>query len=54
MAGHRTSNSKMSSFYTATKYAVRALTEGVRCELRALKSHIRVTVSSALFHNTFL
>ena len=47
MAGHRTLNNKMNSFYGATKYAVRALTEGVRTELRGLKSHIRVTVSTA-------
>ena len=47
MAGHRPLNNKMNSFYGATKYAVRALTEGVRAELRGLKSHIRVTVSTA-------
>lgn len=43
MAGHRTLNNKMNSFYGATKFAVRALTEGTRSELRGLKSHIRVT-----------
>jgi short-subunit dehydrogenase len=33
-------------FYTATKHAVSALTEGVRQELRETNARIRVTVSS--------
>ncbi|XP_026048337.1 dehydrogenase/reductase SDR family member 11-like [Astatotilapia calliptera] len=33
-------------FYTATKYAVTALTEGLRQELRADKTHIRATCIS--------
>ena len=32
------------NMYTATKYAVTALTEGLRQELRAIKSKIRITV----------
>jgi len=41
MAGHRVPGG--SGVYSATKYAVRALTEGVRQELRAVNSSIRVT-----------
>ena len=33
-------------FYCATKYAVTALTEGLRQELREAKTHIRATVSA--------
>lgn len=32
-------------FYMATKFAVTALTEGLRQELRAENTHIRATVS---------
>ena len=32
-------------FYCATKYAVTALTEGIRQELREANTHIRATVS---------
>lgn len=33
-------------FYCATKYAVTALTEGIRQELREANTHIRATVIS--------
>ncbi|KAB7502319.1 Dehydrogenase/reductase SDR family member 11, partial [Armadillidium nasatum] len=32
-------------FYAATKFAVRAITEGLRQEMREAKSHIRITAS---------
>ena len=45
MAGHRVPGAD-SGFYAATKFAVRALTEGLRQELRARQSPIRVTAVS--------
>lgn len=44
VAGHAISIG--SSVYSATKYAVRAISEGLRQEEAAAKSHIRVTVIS--------
>ena len=44
MAGHRVPAG--AGVYSATKFAVRALTEGLRQELRALESGIRVTAIS--------
>jgi NADP-dependent 3-hydroxy acid dehydrogenase YdfG len=45
MAGHRIPGPD-SGLYAATKFAVRALTEALRQELRARKSPIRVTAVS--------
>ena len=47
MSGHRLVKPSASNvlFYSATKHAVTALTEGIRIELRAMKSNVRVTVS---------
>lgn len=50
MSGHRVPGG--SGVYAATKYAVRALTEGLRKELRELESHIRVTSVSPGFVET--
>lgn len=46
LSGHRVSPKPLIHFYAATKYAVTALTEGLRQELRDAKSHIRVTTIS--------
>ncbi|GBO07888.1 Dehydrogenase/reductase SDR family member 11 [Araneus ventricosus] len=44
MSGHRLSSTANFGlhFYTGTKFMVRALTEGLRRELKALNSHIRI------------
>uniref|UniRef100_A0A3Q3AQ69 Dehydrogenase/reductase SDR family member 11 n=1 Tax=Kryptolebias marmoratus TaxID=37003 RepID=A0A3Q3AQ69_KRYMA len=46
MCGHRIIPSSDIHFYTATKFAVTALTEGLRQELREAKTHIRATCIS--------
>lgn len=44
MSGHRVVPQSTGHFYSATKYAVTALTEGLRQELREAQTHIRATV----------
>ena len=44
ISGHRAVGS-FNLFYAASKFAVTALTEGLRKELRELKSNIKITVS---------
>ena len=44
MAGHHPSTMMGASFYSGTKFAVTALTEGLRKELRDIKSNIKITV----------
>ena len=54
MSGHRMSPTVGFMFYTGTKYAVTALTEGTRLELRQKKSKIRVTsISPGLVRTEF-
>ncbi|XP_045842280.1 dehydrogenase/reductase SDR family member 11 isoform X5 [Meles meles] len=43
MYGHQVSPHSAIHFYSATKYAVTALTEGLRQELREAQTHIRAT-----------
>lgn len=53
MGGHRMVPSADAHFYSATKYAVTALTEGLRQELREAKTHIRATVPPHTHTHTF-
>nr|XP_012300969.1 dehydrogenase/reductase SDR family member 11 isoform X1 [Aotus nancymaae] len=46
MSGHRVVPQSVTHFYSATKYAVTALTEGLRQELREAQTHIRATCIS--------
>ncbi|XP_032177936.1 dehydrogenase/reductase SDR family member 11 isoform X1 [Mustela erminea] len=43
MYGHQVSPHSVIHFYSATKYAITALTEGLRQELREAQTHIRAT-----------
>ncbi|XP_075892541.1 dehydrogenase/reductase SDR family member 11-like [Nelusetta ayraudi] len=43
MSGHRVVHSADTHFYSCTKFAVTALTEGLRQELREANTHIRAT-----------
>ncbi|XP_064618791.1 dehydrogenase/reductase SDR family member 11-like [Lineus longissimus] len=52
MCGHQVTPVADAHFYSATKYAVTALTEGLRQELRAMKTNIRVTSISPGFVET--
>ena len=47
MSGHRVIGNPQTTFYSATKFSVTALTEGLRKELRDQKSNIKITVSLA-------
>ena len=47
MSGHRIASTR-ANFYSATKYAVTALTEGIRRELREMDSAVKVTVRIGL------
>lgn len=44
MSGHRVVHSADTHFYSCSKFAVTALTEGLRQELREANTHIRATV----------
>jgi len=52
MSGHRVVQSVNTHFYSATKYAVTALTEGMRQELRRLNSKVRANQISPGFVDT--
>uniref|UniRef100_A0A3P9BN35 Dehydrogenase/reductase SDR family member 11 n=1 Tax=Maylandia zebra TaxID=106582 RepID=A0A3P9BN35_9CICH len=52
VCGHQVFPNADGHFYTATKYAVTALTEGLRKELRAENTHIRATSISPGFVET--
>ena len=47
MSGHRVLNNPNTHVYASTKFAVRAITDGLRNELNATGSHIRVNVRNS-------
>ncbi|GIY02772.1 hypothetical protein CEXT_477651 [Caerostris extrusa] len=56
MGGHRLPGTGMlgASFYCGTKFMVRALTEGLRRELKGLNSHIRIaSISPGMVETEF-
>lgn len=54
MCGHRVPPQSVIHFYSATKYAVTALTEGLRQELLEARTHIRATcISPGLVETRF-
>ncbi|XP_030041934.1 dehydrogenase/reductase SDR family member 11 isoform X2 [Microcaecilia unicolor] len=54
MSGHRILPTSIMHFYSATKFTVTAITEGLRQELREAKSHIRATsISPGLVETNF-
>ena len=50
--GHQVPSMQNAHLYSATKFAVKALTEGVRQELRTIKSAIRANQVSPGFVDT--
>ncbi|XP_047247949.1 dehydrogenase/reductase SDR family member 11-like isoform X1 [Girardinichthys multiradiatus] len=55
IGGHNVINNSDVHFYTVTKYAVSALTEGLRQELREAKTHIRATsISPGMVETEFI
>ncbi|XP_053941310.1 dehydrogenase/reductase SDR family member 11 isoform X2 [Cuculus canorus] len=53
MNGHSVVPQSVVHFYSATKYAVTALTEGLRQELREAKTHIRATDVLCFFSSVY-
>ena len=53
MSGHRVLNYPSGHFYSATKFALTALADGVRFELKNMKSNIRISVSVRPTYVTF-
>jgi len=52
--GHIVEDCEGLNFYTATKFAVSALTEGLRVELRGIKSNIKITVRKPYTHMSII